>query len=81
MDFNIYEKGNEVARAIPGSQLEIELLAFDFVLKGTTANPHPTDRAVPSLSQSAIKTKTSANKETLQQIEQEIRGTGTGLGA
>lgn len=81
MDFNRYEKNNEVARAIPGSQLERDLLADEFVLKGTAENPYPTDLAVPSLSQSAIKTKTSARKEVLQQIEQEIRGTGSDQGA
>ena len=72
MDYNIYKKGGQVARALPDSQLEIDLLAYGFTLSGTTANPDPNDKAVPSLSQKAVKTKTSAKKETLLEIDEEV---------
>lgn len=78
MDYNVYKKGGQVARALPGSQLEIDLLAYGFTLQGTSTNPDPNDKAVPSLSQKAIKTKTSSRKTQLLEIDKEVtEGYGT----
>lgn len=71
MTYNVYEKDNEVARAIPGSQLEIDLLAYGFTLKGTTPYPVSTDKSVPPVGQKARKLKTSADKTVLEQINDE----------
>lgn len=81
MDYNIYEKGNMVFRALPGTQNDLELSEDDsYTLKGTSANPDPKDEAVPSLSQKAPFTKTSADKKKLLQIDKEVTD-GYGNGA